>query len=189
MKKIILIFLFLFIKPLTAEELQKAYFAGGCFWCVEEYFDKVEGVIKTTSGYSGGHVKNPTYEQVTYKDTGHVETVEVVYDKSKVDFKTLLDIHIVNIDPFDKRGQFCDKGDSYRSVIFYNTNEEKDISENKLREIEKKFNKKVATLVWKFEEFYSAEDYHQDFYQKNFIRYLTYKANCLRKEDLERIWN
>ena len=103
--------------------------------------------------------------------------------------KTLLDIHIVNIDPFDKRGQFCDKGDSYRSVIFYNTNEEKDISENKLREIEKKFNKKVATLVWKFEEFYSAEDYHQDFYQKNFIRYLTYKANCLRKEDLERIWN
>ena len=82
MKKIILIFLFLFIKPLTAEELQKAYFAGGCFWCVEEYFDKVEGVIKTTSGYSGGHVKNPTYEQVTYKDTGHVETVEVVYDTS-----------------------------------------------------------------------------------------------------------
>jgi peptide-methionine (S)-S-oxide reductase len=188
MKKILILF-FLFINPLTAAEYKTAHFAGGCFWCVEEYFDKIEGVIKTTSGYSGGHVKNPTYEQVTYKDTGHVETVEVTYDPTKVNFKTLLDVHIVNIDPFDKRGQFCDKGSSYRSVIFYNNDEEKVIAENKLKEIQKRFNKAPATLVWKFEAFYSAEDYHQDFYQKNFIRYLTYKSNCLRKEDLERIWN
>ena len=188
MKKILILF-FLFLKPLVAAEYKTAYFAGGCFWCVEEYFDKVEGVIKTISGYSGGHVKNPTYEQVTYKDTGHVEAVEVTYDPMKVNFKTLLDIHIVNIDPFDKRGQFCDKGSSYRSVIFYNNDEEKVIAENKLKEIQKRFNKEPATLVWKFEAFYSAEDYHQDFYQKNFIRYLTYKSNCLRKDDLERIWN
>ena len=187
MKKILILF-FLLINPLSAAEYKTAHFAGGCFWCVEEYFDKIEGVIKTTSGYSGGHVKNPTYEQVTYKDTGHVETVEVTYDPTKVNFKTLLDIHIVNIDPFDKRGQFCDKGSSYRSVIFYNSDEEKVIAENKLKEIQKRFNKEPATLVWKFEAFYSAEDYHQDFYQKNFIRYLTYKSNCLRKEDLERIW-
>lgn len=182
--------LFLIINPpLVAAEYAKAYFAGGCFWCVEEYFDTVEGVIKTTSGYSGGHVKNPTYEQVTYKDTGHVEAVEVTYDPTKVDFKTLLDVHMVNIDPFDKRGQFCDKGKSYRSVIFYTNEEEKLIAEQKLQAVRQQFNKEVATLVWKFEVFYSAEDYHQDFYQKNFIRYLTYKSNCLRKEDLERIWN
>ena len=123
MKKILILF-FLFINPLTAAEYKTAHFAGGCFWCVEEYFDKIEGVIKTTSGYSGGHIKNPTYEQVTYKDTGHVETVEVTYDPTKVNFKTLLDVHIVNIDPFDKRGQFCAKGSSYRSVIFYNNDEE-----------------------------------------------------------------
>ena len=136
MKKILFLF-FLFINPLTAAEYKTAHFAGGCFWCVEEYFDKVEGVIKTTSGYSGGHVKNPTYEQVTYKDTGHVETVEVTYDPKKVNFKTLLDVHLVNIDPFDKRGQFCDKGSSYRSVIFYNNDEEKVLLKIKLKKFKK----------------------------------------------------
>ena len=204
MKKVIFFIIFLFnfnlynvsagvLTVTTGEnknEYKKAYFAGGCFWCMEESFDKVKGVIKSISGYSGGHVKNPTYKQVTYKDTGHVEAIEVHYDPKLTSYDKLLKEFWVNIDPFDAQGQFCDKGKSYRSVAFYQNIKQKKLIENSITNIEKKFNKKkIVTLVWEFEKFYPAEDYHQDYYQKNFLRYLAYKSGCQREEVLNKIWN
>ena len=171
-------------------EYKKAYFAGGCFWCMEESFDKIKGVKKSISGYSGGHVKNPTYKQVIYKDTGHVEAVTVYYDPKLISYEKLLKEFWINIDPFDAQGQFCDKGKSYRSVAFYQNIKQKKLIENSITNIEKKFNKKkIVTLVWEFEKFYPAEDYHQDYYQKNFLRYLAYKSGCQREEVLNKIWN
>ncbi len=168
---------------------KKAYFAGGCFWCMEESFDKIKGVIKTTSGYSGGDLVNPTYEDVIYKDTGHVEAIEIIYDSNKTSYKELLNIFWKNIDPFDKYGQFCDKGKSYRSVAFFQNREEKKMINQSIKRLENKFNNKIVTLVWKFDKFYIAEDYHQDYYQNNFIRYLMYKKACQREEVLNKIWN
>ena len=169
--------------------IKKAYFAGGCFWCMEESFDKVDGVIKVISGYSGGKLKNPTYQDVIYKDTGHVETVEITYDPSKISYEKLLKTFWRNIDPFDEYGQFCDKGKSYRSVIFFKNKKQEKIIRKSFHDIEKKFDAKIVTLVWKFEKFYKAEDYHQDYYQKNFLRYLAYKKACQREEILNNIWN
>ena len=171
------------------QNYEKVYFAGGCFWCMEESFDKINGVKKSISGYSGGHLKDPTYRDVIYKDTGHVETIEITYDPNKISFKELLDVYWENIDPFDKYGQFCDKGKSYRSVIFYQNNRQKKAIQKSITEIEQRFNSKVVTLLWKFDKFYQAEDYHQDYYQKNFLRYLAYKKACQREEVLNKIWN
>ena len=168
---------------------KKAYFAGGCFWCMEESFDKEKGIIQSISGYSGGHLRNPTYKEVIYKDTGHVETIEITYDPKMISYKKLLDVFWKNIDPFDKYGQFCDKGKSYRSVIFYKNNKQKKVIQKSIAEIEQRFNSKVVTLLWKFDKFYQAEDYHQDYYQKNFLRYLAYKKACQREEVLNKIWN
>ena len=168
---------------------KKAYFAGGCFWCMEESFDKVDGVIKSISGYSGGKMKNPTYQDVIYKDTVHCEAIEITYDPKKISYEKLLAIFWKNIDPFDKYGQFCDKGKSYRSVIFFKSDKQKSIIQNSVAEVEKRFNSKVVTMVWKFDKFYQAEDYHQDYYQKNFLRYLAYKKACQREEVLDKIWN
>jgi methionine-S-sulfoxide reductase len=173
----------------TINIYKKVYFAGGCFWCMEESFDKVKGVIKSVSGYSGGKLINPTYKDVIYKDTGHVETIEITYDPKIITYKKLLNIFWKNIDPFDQWGQFCDKGKSYRSVIFYQNFNQKRIIKNSVNDIEKMFNSKVVTLVWKFNKFYIAEDYHQDYYQKNFLKYLSYKKACQREEVLEQIWN
>jgi len=174
----------------SKNEYKKAYFAGGCFWCMEESFDKVKGVVKSISGYSGGHVKNPTYKQVIYKDTGHVEAIEVYYDPKLTNYEELLKVFWVNIDPFDAKGQFCDKGKSYRSVAFYQNIKQKKLIESSMTSIEKKFNKKkIVTLVWEFEKFYPAEDYHQNYYQNNFLRYLAYKSGCQREEILNKIWN
>jgi len=171
-------------------EYKKAYFAGGCFWCMEESFDKVKGVIKSISGYSGGHVKNPTYKQVIYNDTGHVEAIAVYYDPKLTSYEELLKVFWTNIDPFDANGQFCDKGKSYRSVAFYQNIKQKKLIEDSIINIEERFNKKkIVTLVWKFEKFYPAEDYHQDYYQNNFLRYLAYKTSCQREEILNKIWN
>ena len=189
MKKVLIIVVFLIHSNLNAVENKKAYFAGGCFWCMEESFDQVKGVISTVSGYSGGHLKNPTYQDVIYKDTGHVEAIEVVYDPKVVSYEKLLDIYWKNIDPFDSAGQFCDKGKSYRSVIFFQTQLEKEFIEKSFKKLEKIFDNKIVTLVWKFEKFYPAEDYHQDYYEKNFIRYLMYKKGCKREETLKKIWN
>ena len=172
-----------------SENLKKAYFAGGCFWCMEESFDKVKGVKVTTSGYSGGHVKNPTYKQVVQENTGHLESVEVVYDFNVITYTALVDAYFKSIDPFDSEGQFCDKGYSYRSGILYQDLNQKKIIDRKILEIETKFKRKTFIILKKFNEFYKAEDYHQDFYEKNFFRYLAYKKACKREERLNELWN
>jgi methionine-S-sulfoxide reductase len=172
-----------------AQTLKEAYFAGGCFWCMEESFDKVEGVLDVISGYSGGTTKNPTYKEVTYGNTGHFEVVKIIYDVEKVTYKKLLDTFWINIDPFDEKGQFCDKGYSYRSVAFYITDKEKVLIDNSILKLEKKFNKKIVTYVKKFDKFYKAEDYHQDYYERNFVNYLMYKNGCGRVKTLKKIWN
>ena len=184
------IFLLLLLQtPAFGQDLGKAYFAGGCFWCMEESFEKKEGVIEVISGYSGGNTKNPTYEEVTYGNTGHFEAIEIIYDKNKTNFKDLLDYFWINIDPFDKYGQFCDKGYSYRSVAFYQNQKQKLIIEDDIRKIEKKFKKKVVTYIKKFDEFYKAEDKHQNYYQEYFLNYLRYKKACKREKILNNIWN
>ena len=190
MNKILLfVTIFLINLNLSASENKKAYFAGGCFWCMEESFDSVDGVLSSISGYSGGHLKNPTYQDVIYKDTGHVEAIEITYDPEIVSYEKLLNVYWRNIDPFDAEGQFCDKGKSYRSVIFFQNKLEKEFINKSFSNLEKTFNNKIVTLVWEFEKFYPAEDYHQDYYEKNFIRYLMYKKGCKREEVLKRIWN
>ena len=189
MKKFLLIsFIFFLATNVVKSEISKAYFAGGCFWCMEEVFEKTRGVIEVVSGYSGGTSKNPTYKEVTYGDTGHFEVVEVVYNKSKINFENLANIFWKNIDPFDKAGQFCDKGYSYRSVAFYTNNDEKRLIEDDIQEIEKKFNQKVVTYVRKFEIFYKAEEHHQDYYKEKFLNYLLYKEGCGRQRKLDNIW-
>ena len=172
-----------------AQNLKIAYFAGGCFWCMEESFEKIEGVIEVASGYSGGTTANPTYKEVTYGNTGHFEAIEIKYDSEKTSFKKLLDIFWVNINPFDEKGQFCDKGYSYRSVAFYSLDSEKKLIDKSIVKLEKKFNKKIVTYVRKFDKFYKAENYHQDYYKESFINYLRYKKACGRVKTLEKIWN
>ena len=167
----------------------KAYFAGGCFWCVEESFEKLKGVQEVISGYSGGITENPTYKEVTYGKTGHFEVVEIIYDKNVISFKELLENFWVNINPFDAYGQFCDKGYSYRSVAFYQNDEEKKLIEKDIKDLQNKFKKKVVTYVRNFEKFYEAEEYHQDFYKIKLERYLRYKKACGREELLKRIWS
>ena len=167
----------------------KAYFAGGCFWCVEESFEKLKGVEEVISGYSGGITENPTYKEVTYGNTGHFEVVEIIYDKKVISFEELLKNFWVNIDPFDAYGQFCDKGYSYRSVAFYQNEEEKKLIEKDIKDLQNKFNKKVVTYIRNFEKFYKAEEYHQDFYKIKLERYLRYKKACGREELLKRIWS
>ena len=172
-----------------AQNIKTAYFSGGCFWCMEESFEKIEGVLSVISGYTGGKTENPTYKEVTYGKTGHFEAVEIKYDAEKINYKTLLDIFWINIDPFDEQGQFCDKGYSYRSVAFFALDSEKDLIDRSIKVLEKKFDKKIVTYVRKFNKFYKAEDYHQDYYKKSFINYLKYKSGCGRVKTLEKIWN
>ncbi len=167
----------------------KAYFAGGCFWCMEESFEKLNGVEEVISGYSGGVTENPTYKEVTYGNTGHFEVVEVVYNKKIISYEKLLENFWINIDPFDSYGQFCDKGYSYRSVTFYQNTNEKKLIEKDIKELENRFNKKVVTYIRSFEKFYRAEEYHQDFYKIKLERYLRYKKACGREEILRRIWS
>ncbi len=190
MKKILIILLFLVPSNMAfSKSIETAYFAGGCFWCMEESFEKTEGVIEVISGYSGGNTKNPTYKEVTYGNTGHFETVEVQYYNNEISYKSLLDVYWRNIDPFDIEGQFCDKGYSYRSVVFYKNLKQKNQIEKDIKYIEKKFNKKVVTYVLKFDKFYKAEDNHQNYYQENFINYLLYKKGCGRENKLNSLWN
>ena len=189
------IFFFIFLilltssKILYAQNLSKAYFAGGCFWCMEESFEKINGVTEVISGYSGGTTKNPSYKEVTYGDTGHFETIEVIYDSSAISYQKLLDNFWINIDPFDEYGQFCDKGYSYRSVAFYQNQKQKILIEDNIKKIEKKFQKKVLTYIKEFDEFYKAEDKHQNYYQEYFLNYLRYKKACRREKILNNIWN
>ena len=188
--KIISLFLLLVLPSNYAfsENLSKAYFAGGCFWCMEESFEKLHGVKEVISGYSGGTTTNPTYKEVVFGNTGHFEVVEIMYNKDIISYDQLLKNFWINIDPFDAFGQFCDKGYSYRSVAFYQSEYEKNRIEKSISEIEKKFNKRVVTYVKEFEIFYKAEDKHQDYYQEYLLNYLMYKKGCGREEVLERIW-
>jgi peptide-methionine (S)-S-oxide reductase len=163
-------------------------FAGGCFWCVEADFDKVDGVISTTSGYTGGHAANPSYEQVSHGGTGHAEAVQIVYDPAKVSYKKLLDVFWHNIDPLAKDRQFCDHGDQYRSAIFYQDEEQRALAEASKAEVEKRFEQPVATQIVPAGAFYKAEEYHQDYYKKNPIRYKFYRFNCGRDARLEELW-
>jgi methionine-S-sulfoxide reductase len=190
MKHFFIIFFFLInINFSYSAQKDKAYFAGGCFWCVEESFEKLKGVEQVISGYSGGITENPTYKEVTYGNTGHFEVVEIIYDKKVISFEDLLKNFWVNIDPFDAYGQFCDKGYSYRSVAFYQNDEEKKLIEKDIKDLQNKFNKKVVTYVRNFEKFYKAEEYHQDFYKIKLEKYLKYKKACGREELLKRIWS
>ena len=173
---------------LKAQNFSKAYFAGGCFWCMEESFENILGVSKVISGYSGGTTENPTYKEVTYGNTGHFEVIEVIYIPEVVSYEKLLEEFWLNIDPFDAAGQFCDKGYSYRSVAFYQNEQQKNLIKNSIQEIEKKFKKKVVTYVRKFDKFYKAEAFHQDYYQINFVNYLRYKKACRREATLSNIW-
>ena len=190
MKYFFIIFFFLInINFSYSAQKDKAYFAGGCFWCVEESFEKLKGVEEVISGYSGGITENPTYKEVTYGNTGHFEVVEIIYDKKVISFEDLLKNFWVNIDPFDAYGQFCDKGYSYRSVAFYQNEEEKKLIEKDIKDLQNKFNKKVVTYIRNFQKFYKAEEYHQDFYKIKLERYLRYKKACGREELLKRIWS
>ena len=190
-KKVFAIILAVFINVNISysKNTNEAYFAGGCFWCMEDSFEKVKGVEEVISGYSGGELKNPTYKEVTYGNTGHFEVAKIIYDENIINYKELLNLYWQNIDPFDSAGQFCDKGLSYRSVAFYkNENEKKEI-EISIKNIEKRFKgKKVVTFIRQFKKFYPAEDYHQNYYQENFMNYLLYKKACGREKTLEKIW-
>ena len=183
------IILFLFLQTsVFSQDLEKAYFAGGFFWCMEESFEKKEGVLEVISGYSGGTTNNPTYEEVTYGNSGHFETIEIIFDKNKINYQDLLDHFWKNIDPFDEYGQFCDKGYSYRSVAFYQNSKQKNLIQKSIQKLELKFNKKIVTYLRKFDKFYKAEDVHQNYYEVKFLNYLRYKKACGREKTLNKIW-
>ena len=168
----------------------KATFAGGCFWCMEEAFEKIEGVVSAVSGYTGGQVENPTYEQVSAGGTGHTESIEVIFDPNKVTYKQLLDVFWRNVDPTTPNAQFCDHGKQYRTAIFYHDENQKQLIEESKERIEtsKTFPESIVTEIAPASAFYSAEEYHQDFYTKNPIRYKYYKWNCGRTKRLEQLW-
>jgi peptide-methionine (S)-S-oxide reductase len=166
-----------------------AIFASGCFWCTEADFDKVQGVISTTSGYVGGTAVNPTYEQVVSGTTGHAEAVEVVFDPSKVSYQQLLDVFWRTHDPLAKNRQFCDRGEQYRAGVFYLDDEQRKLAEASKQAAQAKFAPRlVHTEVTKAGPFYKAEDYHQDYYRKNPVRYAYYRYNCGRDQRLEEVW-
>ena len=172
------------------KKLAEAIFAGGCFWCMEPPYDTLPGVVETISGYIGGHVKNPTYKQVTGGKTGHYEVLKVTYDPAKVSYQTLVDVFWKNIDPLDGIGQFCDKGPQYLSAVFYVNQTQKSLAEQSKRRIQKLlgYKQKVVTEILDAKTFYPAEDYHQDYYQKNPVRYKYYRYRCGRDARLEALW-
>ena len=172
------------------KRLEKATFAGGCFWCMEEAFDKVDGVVSTLSGYTGGRKANPTYEEVSAGRTGHAESVEVMYDPTKVSYEKLLEIFWHNIDPTVADRQFCDVGNQYRSAIFYHNETQKRLAEESKQKLEKseRFKAPFATQIVPAGPFYLAEEYHQNFHEKNPIRYKFYKYNCGRAQRLLDLW-
>ena len=175
----------------SADENQAiATFAGGCFWCMEPPFDELDGVSSTISGYTGGHVENPSYEQVSAGGTGHTEAMQVTYDPDVVSYETLLDVYWHNIDPLDAGGQFCDRGSSYRSAIFVHTPEQRKMAEASKQSIAEsgQLNGEIVTPIQEASTFYPAEEYHQNYYDKNPLRYRFYKWNCGREQRLEEVW-
>jgi len=167
-----------------------ATLAGGCFWCMEPPFDALEGVISTTSGYTGGHTKDPTYEEVSAGATGHAEAVQVVFDPKKVTYAKLLEVFWQNIDPLDQAGQFCDKGRQYRSAIFTHDDEQRRLAEQSKNALEdsRRFSWPIVTEIAPASPFYHAEEYHQDYYRKNPVRYKFYRWGCGRDQRLREVW-
>ncbi len=176
--------------PLQAQTTAKATFAGGCFWCVEADFDKVPGVLSTTSGYTGGKTVNPTYEQVAAKATGHAEVVEIVYDPAKVSYEKLLAVYWKSIDPTTKDRQFCDAGSPYRTAIYAHDEAQLAAARASLGALEKSkpFKEPIVTTIERAGPFYVAEDYHQDYYKKNPVRYNYYRTSCGRDARLKQLW-
>jgi len=171
-------------------KLEKALFAGGCFWCMEAPFDQLSGVVSVTSGYTGGYKKNPTYKEVSAGGTGHAEAVQIVYDPAKISYEQLLTVFWHNIDPTVKNRQFCDSGDQYRSAIFYTTEEQHSIVLKSKATLDKSkpFKEPIVTEIVQAGEFYPAEDYHQQYYKKNPIRYKYYRNGCGRDQRLRELW-
>lgn len=178
------------ISLIPAENLETAIFAGGCFWCTESDFDKIQGVVSTTSGYIGGTVENPTYDQVVAGKTGHVEAVKIHFDNTKTSFSQLLAAYWITIDPLTINKQFCDVGPQYRSVIFYRNSDQKELAETSKNALAAsgRFNRPIVTEILPATEFYRAEEYHQDYYIKNPLRYTYYRNNCGRDKRLEELW-
>jgi peptide-methionine (S)-S-oxide reductase len=178
------------VVPQPAAGQEVVTLAGGCFWCVEADFDKVDGVIATTSGFMGGHTKNPTYRQVVTNTTGHLEVVQIIFDPKKVTFDNLLAHFWRTIDVYDDGGQFCDRGDSYRTAVFVHNDAQKKIADAQKAELAKggPEKKPLATRILPAGEFTAAEDYHQDFYKKDPARYYSYRAGCRRDTRLDQLW-
>ena len=174
----------------SADQLATATFAGGCFWCMEPPYDELDGVISTTSGYIGGSRLNPTYEEVSSGMTGHTEAVQIVYDPSKITYEALLDVFWRNIDPTTKDRQFCDRGSQYRTGIFPHDDEQQRLAEASKTRLEQTnpFADPIVTEITRAGEFWEAEDYHQDYYLKNPLRYKLYRYGCGRDSRLEQIW-
>ncbi len=176
--------------PVTARELAVATFAGGCFWCMEHPFDRIDGVVSTTSGYSGGQLENPSYKAVARGGTGHAEAVQIVYDPDKIEYEELLDTFWHNIDPTARDRQFCDAGSQYRSGIFFHTDQQRRLAEESKRKLEGsgRFGVPIATQIEAAGKFWPAEEYHQNYYIKNPVRYKYYRRGCGRDKRLEELW-
>lgn len=188
----LLLILFM-LSPITAtaaDKTETAIFAGGCFWCMEPPFDKLDGVISTTSGYTGGHVKNPTYPQVSAGSTGHTEVVQIVFNPEKVSYEKLLSVFWKNIDPTSANGQFCDRGTQYRPEIFYLGEQQKQAANQSLEALKKNkpFKEPIVVNITKASTFYPAEGYHQDYYITHALRYKFYRYSCGRDNRLEELW-
>ena len=177
-------------QPQKTPRTEKATFAGGCFWCMEPPFDKLEGVLSTTSGYTGGKKKNPTYEEVSAGWTGHAEAVQIVYDPAKISYAKLLDVFWHNIDPTTPNMQFCDAGNHYRTAVFYHNEAQRRLAENSKLALAKSkpFKGPIVTEITAAATFYPAEDYHQNYYEKNPVRYKLYRYNCGRDRRLKELW-
>ena len=173
-----------------APKVAKATFAGGCFWCMEPPFDKLSGVVSTTSGYTGGQQDHPTYEQVSAGGTGHAEAVEILYDPGKISYERLLEVFWHNIDPLDAKGQFCDRGDQYRTAIFTHDTAQLQAAQASKRALEEsqRLGKPIQTEIVSASTFFPAEDYHQDFYQKHPLKYKFYRYSCGRDARLRELW-
>lgn len=178
------------VTPLQAAETQTATFAGGCFWCVEEAFDKVDGVLSTTSGYANGNTKKPSYEEVSQGGTGYVESLQVVFDPQRVSYQQLLDVFWHNHDPTDGGGQFCDRGNQYRPAIFYANVQQRQLAEQSRAALRrnKPFERPIHTAIEPLKVFYPAEEKHQDYHEKNPLSYKFYKFTCGRAARLEEVW-
>ena len=187
-KIVSVLLIFFFYSSSVFSQNKTAVFAGGCFWCMEEAFEAVDGVDKVVSGYTGGTTKNPNYEQVTNQNTGHYEAVLISYNPQKISYAQLLDIFWKNVDPYDDEGQFCDKGPSYLSAIFYSNDEEKLLVEDSVKRLTQINTKLISTKFIKLDIFYLAEGYHQDYYKRNPLKYNYYKTSCGRVKRLKEVW-